>query len=285
MRKKGVSVLLVVIIIILVAGVGIGGAIWFTRPRGNTEYLALKKTIDDMLNTVKANEKSIKAAEQLVVELKNEQFGLIEKLANARIKEREVKEDFEKSLEEFNHAVRVANRLNDEIRTYEGETDLSKVVEIGGVRATLREHQMNLANINTETGLKQQTAELKRQFYESTKDAVEQSRNAIDSLRFSIMEWENKVTQFRIILQNNELQSAFLQDQADLYKGNQSRLETLMATAKSIETAFLKQQEVDNVIKELNTAKNTYEWVDLPKPSDIKITVPEGGWKEMDYAF
>jgi chromosome segregation ATPase len=285
MRKKGIAALLVVIVV-CIAGVGIGGAIWwFSRPSGSVEALSIKNTLNEMANKVEANEKAIKAAEQLVVELKNEQIVYVEKLAEANLKEKAVKEDFKKALEDYNLSAKKANRLQEELSTYAGESDLNKVVEIGGVNASLREHQINLSNINTQTSLKSQTADLKRQYYESTKQLVENSRATIDKLKFDIMEWENKVVQFRIILQNNEMQRAFLADQAEMYAGSKTKLESLMATAKSIEEAFLKQQEVDKLISEINSAKPNYEWGDIPEPSTVQIQIPEGGWKEIQYEF
>ncbi len=285
MRKKGIATLLV-IIVVCIAGVGIGGALWwFNRPSGSVEYLAIKKTLDDMANKVEANEKAIKAAEQLVVELKNEQIVYIEKLAEANLKEKGVEEDFKKALEDYNLSARKANRLQEELSAYAGESDLNKVVEIGGVNASLREHQINLSHINTETSLKSQTADLKRQYYESTKQLVENSRATIDKLKFDIMEWENKIVQFKLILQNNELQRSFLKDQAEMYAGSKSKLESLMATARSIEEAFLQQQEVDNIISEMNSAKTDYKWEDIPEPLPVQVQIPEGGWKEMQYEF
>ncbi|WP_289059535.1 hypothetical protein [uncultured Mesotoga sp.] len=286
MKKKGFAVL-AVIIIVCVAGVGIGGAVWwFSRPSGAVELLSIKKTLSDMGNKIEANEKAIKAAEQLVVELEKEQIKQVEKLAEASLKEREVEDDFKAALDDYNLSAKRANRLQEELSKFVGESDLNKIVEIGGVEASLREHQMNLSHINTETSLKSQTADLKRQYYEGTQQHVKNFRAAIDKLRFDIMEWNNKIDQFKIILQNNELQRTFIEDQADLYSGSKSKLQRLIDTAESIENAFLQQQEVNSIISEIEgVQKNPYQWDDIQEPMPEEVQIPEGGWEEMQYEF
>ena len=286
MSRNGFAVL-AIIIIVCVAGVGISGAVWwFSRPSGAVELLSIKKTISDMGNKIEANEKAIKAAEQLVDELEKEQIKQVEKLAEASLKVREAEDDFKAALDDYNLSAKRANRLQEELGKFVGESDLNKIVEIGGVEASLREHQMNLSNINTETSLKSQTADLKRQYYENTQQHVENFRAAIDKLRFDIMEWKNKIVQFKIILQNNELQRAFIEDQAEMYSGSQSKLESLISTAESIEDAFLQQQEVNSIISQIQGAQeNIYEWDDIREPVPDGVQMPEGGWKEMQYGF
>ncbi len=144
---------------------------------------------------------------------------------------------------------------------------------------------MNLSHINSETSLKSQTADLKRQYYEVTQQQVENLRASVDKLKFDIMKRKNKIVQFKIIIQNSEMQRAFLAEQVEMYAGNKSRLDSLMVTVDSIEEDFFKMQEVDNFISEMNSVKTYHIWEDIPEPSQVQDQIPEGGWIEIQYDF
>ena len=282
MKKQIIIVISLAVLVVLI----VSAIIWINKPSGKEELISLRKVLNDIQSEIEASEEAIETAEQLVVELEKEQIKQVEKLAEASLREREVEDDFKAALDDYNLSAKRANRLQEELSKFVGESDLNKIVEIGGVEASLREHQMNLSHINTETSLKSQTADLKRQYYEGTQQHVKNFRAAIDKLRFDIMEWNNKIDQFKIILQNNELQRTFIEDQADLYSGSKSKLQRLIDTAESIENAFLQQQEVNSIISEIEgVQKNPYQWDDIQEPMPEEVQIPEGGWEEMQYEF
>lgn len=282
MKKQIIIVISLAVLVVLI----VSAIIWINKPSGKEELISLRKVLNDIQSEIEASEEAIETAEQLVVELEKEQIKQVEKLAEASLREREVEDDFKAALDDYNLSAKRANRLQEELSKFVEESDLNKIVEIGGVEASLREHQMNLSHINTETSLKSQTADLKRQYYEGTQQHVKNFRAAIDKLRFDIMEWNNKIDQFKIILQNNELQRTFIEDQADLYSGSKSKLQRLIDTAESIENAFLQQQEVNSIISEIEgVQKNPYQWDDIQEPMPEEVQIPEGGWEEMQYEF
>jgi len=281
MKKQIIIVISLAVLVVLI----VSAIIWINKPSGKEELISLRKVLNDIQSEIEASEEAIETAEQLVVELEKEQIKQVEKLAEASLREREVEDDFKAALDDYNLSAKRANRLQEELSKFVEESDLNKIVEIGGVEASLREHQMNLSRISSETSLKSQTADFKREYYELTQQQVVSLRSSVDKLRFDIMEWKNKIVQFKIIIQNKEMQRAFLAEQVEMYAGYKSRLDSLMGTVNSIEEDFFKKQEVDNIISEMNLVKTYHIWEDIPEPSQVQDQIPEDGWIEIQYDF